>query len=86
MENKSDALMRKILKKWVNRQHPPDSSRRRLLWDAAYISSNKIDLTLIFLNPQVKSYSSSTENDWHQRFFSWINENSIQFGIQARII
>jgi len=86
MENKSDALLRKMLKNWVNRQHPPDSSRGRLLWDAAHISSSKIDLTLIFLHPQAKPYSSSAENDWHQKFFSWINENSIQFGIQAHII
>jgi hypothetical protein len=86
MENKSDAILRKMLKKMVNRQHPPDNGRARLLWDAAHISSNKFDLTIILFHPQAKSYSSSAENDWHQKFFSWINENSIQFGIQARII
>ena len=84
MEKKSDAFLRKMLKNWVNRQRPPDSGRARLLWEAARISRNKIDLSVILLHPQFKSYSSS--NDWSQTFFTWINENSIQFGIQARII
>jgi hypothetical protein len=84
MENKSDALLRKMLKKWVNRQHPPDNGRARLLWEAAHISRNNIDLTVILFRPQF--ISSSSSNDWPPKFFSWINENSIQFGIQARII
>ena len=42
MENKSDAILRKMLKKWVNRQHPPDNGRARLLWEASHISPNKI--------------------------------------------
>jgi hypothetical protein len=86
MENKSDAFLRKMLKKWVNRKSPPDNERARLLWDAAHISKNKYDLTSILFHPQAKSYSSSSIIDWPQTFFSWINENSIQFGIQARII
>jgi hypothetical protein len=86
MENKSDALLRKMLKNWVNRLHPPDNGRARLLWEAAHISRNKIDLTVILFHPQFISYSSSSSNDWPPKFFSWINENSIQFGIQARII
>jgi hypothetical protein len=84
MEKKSDAILRKMLKNWVNRQHPPDNGRARLLWEAAHISRNKIDLSVILFRPQFKSYSSS--NDWSQTFFTWINENSIQFGIQAHII
>lgn len=84
MEKKSDALLRKMLKNWANQQRPPDNGRARLLWDAAQVSRNKIDLSVILLKPQLKSYSSS--NDWTQTLFSWINENSIQLRIQARII
>jgi hypothetical protein len=85
MENKSDALLRKMLKNWVNRQHSPDNGRARLLWEAAHISRNKIDLTATLLHPQFKTYPSSSSNDWPQTFFTWINENSIQFGIQAHL-
>jgi hypothetical protein len=86
MVNKSDAILRNMLTKWVNRQHPPDNGRARLLWDAAHISRNKIDLRIILFHPQAKSYSSSSIIDWPQTFFSWINENSIKYGIQPRII
>jgi hypothetical protein len=86
MENKSDALLRKMLKNWVNRQHPPDNGRARLLWEAAHISRNKIDPAVTLLRPQFKYISSSSSNDWPQTLFTWINENSIQLRIQPRII
>ena len=85
MDKKSDALLRKMLKNWANRQHPPDNGRARLLWEAAQVSRNKIDLTALFLRPQLKHYPSSHSNDWSQTLFAWINENSIQLRIQARI-
>jgi hypothetical protein len=84
MEKKSDALLRRILKNWVNQQRPPENGRVRLLWDAAQVSQHKIDLSVILLHPQLNSHSSS--NDWTQSFFFWINENSIQLRIQPRII
>jgi hypothetical protein len=86
MEKKSDAILRKLLKNLANRQQPPENGRVRLLWEAAHVSRNKIDLSVILPRPQFKSYSSSSPNDWSQTFFSWINENSIQLRIQARII
>jgi hypothetical protein len=85
MDKKSDALLRKILKNWVSRQRPPDNGRARLLWDATHISRNKIDLTIILLRPQFRSHTSSSSPDWPQTLFTWINENSMQFGIQAHI-
>ena len=84
MDKKSDAHLRKMFKNWVKRQRPPENGRARLLWEAAHIPHNKIDLSVILLRPQFKSYSSS--NDWPQTLFTWINENSLQLGIQARII
>jgi hypothetical protein len=85
MDKKSDALLRKMLKNRVNRQRPPDNGRERLLWEAASVSRNKIDLTVLFFHPQYKSYPFSNSNDWTQTLFTWINENSLKFGIQARI-
>lgn len=86
MEKKTEVILRKTLKNWANRQHPPENGRARLLWEAAHVSRNKIDLSVILPRPQFKSYTSSSSNDWSQTFFSWINENSIQLRIQARII
>ena len=86
MEKKSDIVLRKMIKNWVNRQRPPDNGRARLLWEATHISHDKFDLAIIFPRPQFKSYPSSSANDWPQTFFTWINENSIQLRIQARII
>lgn len=85
MDKKSDALLRKILKNWVNRHCPPDNGRARLLWETAHVSRSKINLTALFLHPQYTSYPSSQANDWPQTLFTWINENSFQFGIQARL-
>jgi len=85
MDKKSDALLRKMLKSWVYRQRPPDNGRARLLWEAAHVSRSKIDLTVLLFHPQYKPYPSSQSNDWHQTLFTWINENSFQFGIQTRL-
>jgi hypothetical protein len=85
MDKKSDALLRKMLKNWVNRQHPPDNGRARLLWEAAHVSRSKIDLTVHLFRPQYKSYPSSQSNDWSQTLFAWINENSFQLGNQVRL-
>ena len=86
MEKRSDVLLRKILNNWVNRHRPPENGRARLLWEAAHLSRNKIDLSVIISPPQFKSNPSSSLDDWHQTFFTWINENPLQLGIQARII
>jgi hypothetical protein len=86
MEKRSDALLRKMLKNWVNRQRPPANGRARLLWEAAHISRDKFDLTVILPQPRYMSTPSSSSNDWPQTLFSWINENSIQLRIQARIV
>jgi hypothetical protein len=85
MDKRSDALLRKMLKNWVNRSQPPDKGRARLLWEAAHVSRNKIDLTVLLFHPQYRSYPSSHSTDWPQTLFTWINENSFQFGIQARL-
>ncbi|OGO26725.1 MAG: hypothetical protein A2136_00820 [Chloroflexi bacterium RBG_16_54_11] len=85
MDKKSDAFLRNVLKNWVKQQRPPDNGRARLFWDAAHLSRNKIDLSVLFFRPQFKSYPQSSANDWPQTLFSWINENSLQFGVQARL-
>jgi len=86
MEKRSDALLRKMLKNWVNRQRPPANGRARLLWDAAHVSHDKFDLTVILPHARFMPNPSSSSNDWPQTLFSWINENSIQLRIQARIV
>ncbi len=85
MDKKSDALLRNMLKNWANRQQPPDNGRARLLWEAAHVSRSKFDLSVLFPRPQYKSYPSSYSNEWSHTLFTWINENSFQLGIQARI-
>ena len=86
MDKKSDSLLRRLLKNWVNRQCPPDNGRVRLLWEAAHTSRNKIDLNILLFRPQIRSYPSSHSSDWTQTLFTWINENSFQYGLQARLI
>jgi hypothetical protein len=85
MDKKSDTLLRRMIKNWVNRQHPPDNGRERLLWEAAHVSRNKIDLTVLLFRPQIKSYPFSNSNDISQTLTAWINENSFHLGIQARL-
>jgi hypothetical protein len=88
MDKKSDVLLRKMLKNWAHRQHPPENGRARLLWEAAHVSRNKIDLSVLLFRPQFKPYPSSNSNmkDWPQTFFAWNNENSMQVvGLQARL-
>lgn len=85
MDKKSDALLRKMLKNWANRQRPPDNGRARLLWEAAHVSRSKFDLVKILFQPQYKSYPSSQLNDWPQTLFTWVDNNSFQFGILARL-
>ena len=85
MDKKSDIILRRMLKNWVKRQPPPENGRARLLWDAAQVSRNKIDLSVLFFQPQFKPHHSSAVNDWTQSLFAWINENSMQAGLQARL-
>jgi hypothetical protein len=85
MDKKTDALLSKMLKNWVNKQSPPDNGRARLLWEAAQVSRGKFDLSALRLFPQHKSFSSSYSNDWPQTLFTWISQNSFQIGIQARL-
>lgn len=85
MRNYSDAVYRSILKNWVAQRQPPANGRARLLWEAGRPSGNKIDFSILFFCPQHKSYPSSNSNDWKQTLFTWVTENSILFGIQARI-
>jgi len=83
MDKKSDALLRKLLKNWAGRQSPPDNARARLIWNAARTSSTKKDPHILLFRPSFTPYSYS--NEWTQSLFTWINENSFQFGIQARL-
>ena len=87
MDKKTDALLSKLLKNWVNKQNPPDNGRARLLWEAAQVSRSKFNLSAFRLFPQHKSFSSSysNSNDWPQTLFTWISENSFQLRIQARL-
>jgi hypothetical protein len=85
MNKRSDMLLRKILNHWVNQVHPPEYGRARLMWEAAHVPHNKIDLSVLLFRPQYKSYPSSYPNGWTQTLFAWINENSSQVRIQARL-
>ncbi len=86
MDKKSEALLRKLLKNWVNRQHPPDNGRARLLWEAAHTSTDKINTDLFRFRPQYRSYPSSSSSDWTQTLFTWINEYSFQVSLKPRLI
>jgi len=86
MDKKSDALLRRLVKSWANRQSPPDNGRARLLYEVAHLPHNKIDLDLLLFRPQYKSYPTSSPSDWTQTLFTWINENSFQVGLKARLI
>ncbi len=85
MNRKTDVLLSKMLKNWATRQRPPENGRARLLWEAAHVSRSKIDLSVLLFKPQYKSYPSSNTNDWPQTLFNWINETSMEFGLQARL-
>lgn len=85
MDTKSDALLRKLLKHWANRQSPPANGREKLLFKAAASSRNKIDLNNFTYRPQFKSYPLSYTNDWSQTLFTWISENSYQYEFQVRL-
>ncbi len=85
MQKKNDALLRKMLKNWSSRQRPPDNGRARLLWEAAQVSRNKIDLSVLFFRPQYKPSLPAQPNDWSQMLFTWVAENSFQFGVQPRL-
>jgi hypothetical protein len=85
MDKKSDVLLRRMLKNWVSRQRPPNNGRARLLWDAARVSRNKTDLSVLVPHPQFKSYPASHSTDWSQILFTWVAENSFQVNIQARL-
>lgn len=86
MDKKSDSLLRRMIKNWANRQRPPDNGRARLLWEAAHTSRNKIDLDTLLFRPEIQPYPSSYSSDWTQTLFTWINENSFQYGLQARLV
>lgn len=86
MDKKSDSLLRSLLKNLANRQSPPDNGRARLLQEAAHTPRNKIDLDILLFRPQIRPYPSSNSSDWTQTLFTWINENSFHYGLQARLI
>ena len=86
MDKKSVSLLRRMLKNWANRQCPPDNGRARLIWEAAHTPRNKIDLSIVLFRPQIRPYPSSSSSDWTQTLFTWIHENSFQYGLQARLI
>jgi hypothetical protein len=85
MQKNSDALLRTLIKNWANRQDPPHNGRARLVWEAAHSSHRRIKLSLPFLHPQPGSSPASYSEAWTQSFFTWINENSFQYGLQARL-
>jgi hypothetical protein len=85
MEKKSDTLLHRLLKNWVNRQPPPANGRARLLWAAAHASQSKKVSRLLVSRSQFRSDPTSYSDDWTQTLFTWINENSFQFGLQARL-
>lgn len=86
MDKKSEALLRRLLKNWANRQCPPENGRARLLWEAAHTTRNKIDLDILLFRPQVRPNPPSNSSDWTQTLFTWINENSFLYGLRARLI
>ncbi|HSB65293.1 MAG TPA: hypothetical protein VLD65_01870 [Anaerolineales bacterium] len=86
MDKKSETLLRRLLKNWANRHCPPENARARLLWEAAQTTRNKIDLNIPLLRPQGRSITPSYSSDWTQTLFTWINENSFQYGLRARLI
>jgi len=85
MENRSDTRLRKLIKNWANRQGPPDHGRARLLWEAARTPHNRMGANLWLIRPQLTPYPSSYSNAWMQSLFTWINENTFQYGLQARL-
>lgn len=85
MDKKSDALLRNLLKNWVNRQVPPANGRARLLWEAAQASHNKLEIKANRPHAQLKSISAPYSNEWTQNLFTWINVNSFQYGLPARL-
>ncbi len=85
MEKKSDVLLRKLIKNWAGHYTSPDNGRARLLWEASQVSHHKIGIIAHFFRPQYKPNPSAYSNDWTQTFFTWINENSFQYGLQARL-
>ena len=86
MDKKSEALLRKLLKNWVNRQRPPENGRARLLWEAAHTSPGKNNTDLFLFRPQYRSHPSSSSSDWTLTLFTWINEYSFQVGLKPRLI
>ncbi len=85
MEKKSDALLRKLIKGWAYRYTPPDNGRARLLWEASRPAHKRIDLIAIFSRSQLKPFPSYNSNDRVQALFTWINENTFQYSLQARL-
>ncbi len=86
MDKKSDLLLRGLLKHWVNRHSPPANGRARLLLAAASAQRNKSERDIFLYRHQYNTYPSSYATDWAQQLFSWINENSFQVGLKARLV
>ncbi len=86
MDKKSDVLLRRFMKNWVNRYSPPVNGRSRLLLGAARAQRNKTERDGIVYRHQYNNYPTSYASDWAQQLFSWINENSFQVGLKARLI
>lgn len=85
MDKGSDVLLSRLLKNWINRQKPPDNGRARLIWEAARISRNNRRAASMLIHSNSKSYPSPYLNNWPQTLFTWIDENSFQFALQARL-
>jgi hypothetical protein len=86
MERKKDAVLRRLLKSWVNRQGLPDDGRARLLAKAARTSRNKTDLNTLRYRPQINLHPTSSSSDWTQTLFAWVDVNTIQFRFQVHLI
>jgi hypothetical protein len=86
MNNQSDVLLHALLKNWVKRQLPPRNGRACLLQAAARATRNKSNPDTFIYRVQYNSYPFSYANEWAQQLFSWINENSFQVSLKARLI
>lgn len=79
MENKSDALLGKILKHWASRTRIPAGGRERLLFKAAVTSWNTDEVNILPYHTQYRPFSINYSNESTHTIFNWINESSFQF-------
>lgn len=84
MEKMTEALIRKLLKGWVNQYQPPHNARARLLWEASRQTRNQSQIP-ISRTVEFVDYPPQQTNEWSHTFFKWIVENTQHIGIQARV-